>query len=164
MANRNYYKPIYTTGPRRIIIAGSFACPASSAGVTASTVKGLGFGYAPLAPSFAVALKPQPGNNPTPSSTPGITYVSAGTYLLTLEDPYLDFDSYGAWLSAPAAGTNTNLVNINTAPTGFNTSGTGPAFTIVTAASSGTPTDLGATFRVNFHIFLRDSSVQFGKP
>jgi hypothetical protein len=164
MSNRNYFRGHLVPGPRRVHIAGSFACPASSAGVTPSTVKGLHFGYAPLGPSFVMALRAQPGNNPTPLSTPGIVYNSAGNYTLTLEDTFIDYDGYDAELSVPSGGPYTNIVNILNPPANFATLNTAPSFTFVTTNSGGTPTDLGATFRINFNLWLRDSTVEYGKP
>lgn len=159
MSNRRYDRD-WVLGERIIHIFGSFACPSGSSGVTASSVKGFGFGYAPL--NGVMALKPSA--SPGITSTPGIAYTSAGLYTVTLEDPYIDAIDWDAHLIIPSGGTFSNAAKIETVPTNLGASGLAPTFTITTLTSGGTPTDFGATYRVGFHIYLRDSSVQFNKP
>lgn len=167
MSSRNYDRGHYLLGKRSVHIFGSFAAPTGVGGVgangafDATSVKGLGFGYAPNGQGI-MALKPsaQPGI----SSIPGVIWVSAGVYTLTLEDSYLDATDWEAHVIPPAAGTLTNSVRLVTLPTNLATGGKAPTFTFAAFTSGGTPTDFGATYRIGFHLWLRDSTVNYVKP
>jgi hypothetical protein len=110
-----------------------------------------------------MALRAQPGNNPTPKSTPGILRTGTGLYTLIPEDTYIDCNYFGADLAAPAAGSALwaqpvePVANLNTAQTA-------PTLSILIVNSSGTPTDAAANMRMYFEIEFRDSTVQFNKP
>lgn len=161
MANTNFDRGHLLIGKRLVHIFGSFQLLAGSGTVVASSVKGLGFGYAPnLQGVMALKAGPRPGI----TSTPGITYVSAGTYDITLEDSYIDAIDYEAHLIYPSGGTLTNAARMYTSPTNLGVGGLAPTFRVATIVTGGTLTDLGTTFRLGFHIWLRDSTVQFVKP
>lgn len=167
MSSRNYDRGHYLLGKRSVHIFGSFAAPTGVGGAGAngafdpSSVKGLGFGYAPNQQGI-MALKPsaQPGI----SSTPGVIWVSAGVYTLTLEDSYIDAVDWEAHVIPPSGGTLTNIARILTLPTLLATGGKAPTFTFNVATTGGTLTDFGPTYRVGFHLWLRDSTVNFVKP
>ena len=161
MANTNFDCGHYTIGKRLPHIFGSFQLLAGSGTVVASTVKGLGFGFAPnLQGVMAAKTVAKPGIQ----DIGGIVYVSAGTYDITLEDSYIDAIDTEAHLIYPSGGTLTHRALFYTNPTNLATSGRAPTFRLVTTVTGGTPTDLGTTFRAAFHIWLRDSTVQFVKP
>lgn len=167
MSSRNYDRGHWLLGKRLVHIFGSFAAPTGVGGAGANgafdptSVKGLGFGYAPNQQGI-MALKgsAQPGI----ISTPGIIWVSAGVYTLTLEDSYIDAVDYEAHLTVPSGGTKTHIANMLTLPTNLATGGRAPTFTFNVSTLDGTLTDFGPTFRVGFHIWLRDSTVNYVKP
>lgn len=167
MANTNFDHGHWTLGKRLVHIFGSFAAPSGSGGAGSNgsfdptSVKGLGFGYAPNLQGI-MALKS--GQRPGITSTAGIVWVSAGVYTVTLEDSYIDAVDYEAHITPPNGGTLTNSVRMLTSPTNLGTSGKAPTFTFNAFTSGAVLTDFGATYRVGFHIWLRDSSVQFVKP
>ena len=84
MANRRFDSS-WVIGARLVEIMGSFGTNGSSAPVAAS-VKGLGFGYAPIAGVMTLQSSARPGI----SGTPGITHTATGTYLVTFDDSYQD--------------------------------------------------------------------------
>lgn len=168
MSSRNYDRGHYLLGKRSVHIFGSFAAPTGVGGAGAAngafdptSVKGLGFGYAPNGQGI-MALKPsaQPGI----SSTPGIIWVSAGVYTLTLEDSYLDATDWEAHVIIPSGGTVTNAVKMLTLPTNLATGGKAPTFTFNAYVAASTLTDFGPTYRIGFHLWLRDSTVNYVKP
>lgn len=160
MADRNFDQG-YTIGKRLIEIAGSFV-PLTGAGtVVASTVKGLGFGYAPNN-AGVMALQPNLVTKPW-TTTPGIVRTGTGVYTITLEDRYLDCNCFSADLAVPAGGSalwaqpNEPIANL-----GSTTAAIVATLTIVNA--SGTPTDAAASSRIHFFLQLRDSTTQRVKP
>jgi hypothetical protein len=167
MSSHNFDRGHYVLGKRPVHIYGSFAAPTGVGGVgangafDATSVKGLGFGYAPNAQGV-MTLQPQ-GRSGI-SSLPGVIWVSAGVYTLTLDDSYIDAINWEANIIPPSGGVITNGARICTLPTNLGTGGKAPTFTINTFVSGGTLTDLGPTFRVGFHLWLRDSTVGYAKP
>lgn len=161
MSNRDYDKLGGVIGKGLIPIWGSFV-PLTGAGtVVASNVRGFGFGYAPT--NGVMKLKAQPQNNPTPLTTPGILYVSAGLYSVTLEDPYLDCVRFGCDLALPATGANLSAVPVEPI-VGINTANTGPTFKILLQNAAGSPTEGATTQRVYFAMLMRNSTVGYQKP
>lgn len=159
MANRRFDAP-YCIGERRITIAGSFV-PLTGAGtVVASTVKGFGFGYAPIAGVMTLVSSARPGV----SGTPGVVRTSAGLYTITLDDSYEDVEHITASYWTPAAGLGTPLIVNPTTTTSFGVAATASSFQVVLTTTTGTPTDSGASCRISFLVTLRDSTVQFAKP
>jgi hypothetical protein len=159
MSNRNADKARLILGKRLWEIEGSFVALAGAGTVTASTVRGFGFGYAPL--NGVMTLLPRATQGI--SSTPGIVRTGTGLYTITLEDSYIDYVTCAAWLMPP--GGTVNDAAIETAPTNFGVSGLAPTFTLVTySGATGTAADLGTTFTVCFRFVLRDSTVQYNKP
>lgn len=167
MSSRTFTIGHYVLGKRAVHIYGSFAAPTGVGGAGANgafdptSVKGLGFGYAPNQQGI-MALKPSA--SPGIISVPGIVWVSAGVYTLTLEDSYLDAVDWEAHVIPPAAGTLTNTARLLTLPTNLATGGRAPTFTFNAFTSGATLTDFGPTYRIGFHLWLRDSSVNFVKP
>lgn len=151
----------WTIGKRSIRIAGSFVPLAGAGTVVATNVRGLGFGYAPV--NGLMALKAQPGNNPTPLTVPGILRTGVGVYTIILENPWLGCDSFTVSLGVPVAGVQLWAWPVEPI-TGMATAGTGPTFTILLANNAGTPTEGAVTQRVHFDIIVRDSTVSFNKP
>lgn len=151
----------WTIGKRSIRIAGSFQVLSGAGTIVASKVTGLGFGFAPV--NGVMALRAQPGNNPTPLTTPGILRPGTGLYTIIMENPYLGCDSFTCCLAVPAAGAQLWAVPVEPI-TGLGTAGTGPTFTILLMNNAGTPTDGLTTERVHFDIIVRDSTVSFSKP
>lgn len=157
MANRNY-DTSWTVGKRLIELAGSFGTNGGS-NPAASSVKGLGFGYAPGAGGVMQAKASSPGI----TTTAGIVRSATGTYVLTPEDSYLDVNAFSCDLQVASASANwaqpgpiANTAVANQAPN----------LTMFVINSSGTPQDIasGANSRVHFFIQFRDSTVQFSKP
>lgn len=167
MANTNFDRGHLCIGKRLPHIFGSFAAPSGSGGAGSNgsfdptSVKGLGFGYAPNLQGI-MALKA--GQRPGITSTAGVIWVSAGVYDLTLEDSYIDAIDYEAHVIPPSGGTLTHIARMLTLPTNLGTGGKAPTFRFNVATSAGTLTDFGATYRIGFNIWLRDSTVQFVKP
>lgn len=167
MSSHNFDRGHLTLGKRLAHIFGSFACPTGVGGAPANgafdptSVKGQGFGYAPNQQGI-MAL--QPSARPGISSIPGIIWVSAGVYTVTLDDSYIDAIDWEAHVIPPSGGTLTNIARIVTLPTLLATGGKAPTFTFNVATSTGTLTDFGATYRVGFHLWLRDSTVGYPKP
>lgn len=158
MANRNADHP-WTIGKRTFDIVGSFGTNGSSA-VVAANVKGLGFGYAPVA--GVMTLQSTIPVRPGISTTPGIVFSTTGTYVVTLDDSYLDCLAFIVSLQS-ASGTANTVQGGPIANLGV--SGQAPNFTIYTI-TSGSPANIAAnaSSRVNFHIQLRDSTTGFSKP
>ena len=161
MANTNFDRGHLVIGKRQVHIEGSFQLLAGTGTVVASTVKGLGFGFAPNQQGI-MAPKTQP--RPGIQDIGGIVWVSAGTYDITLEDSYIDAVDYDAHLIYPSGGTLTHRALVYTNPVNLGTSGRAPTFRVVTVVTGGTPTDFGTTFRLGFHIWLRDSTTNYVKP
>jgi hypothetical protein len=160
MADKNLDVP-KVIGKRLIKIVGSFQALAGAGTVIASQVRGLGFGYAPV--NGVMALRAQPGNNPTPLTTPGILRTGTGLYTVTLENPYLECVKFMCNLGIPAAGVNLYAVPVEPT-TGFATAQTGPTVTILLQTATGTPTDGANTERVYFSLSVRDSTTGYQKP
>lgn len=162
MSNRDYQgRGVLSPQVRDIRVRGSFV-PLTGAGtVVASTVKGEGFGYAPV--NGAMALKTAPGNNPTPLTTPGITRVSAGLYKVVLEDPYQDIEHITCDLAGPATGSALWAQPVDPV-TNTATANSGATFQLVIVNSSGTPTEANASMRLHFVVSLRDSTAHYQKP
>jgi hypothetical protein len=151
----------WTIGKRLVEVCGSFI-PLTGAGtILATGVKGLGFGFAPV--NGTMALRAQPGNNPTPKSTPGILRTGVGLYTVIPEDTYIDCNYFGADLAAPVAGSALwaqpvePVANLNTAQTA-------PTCSVLIVNNAGAPTDAAANMRMYFCLQFRDSTVQFNKP
>lgn len=166
MSNRRLDQP-WTVGQRKIIVSGSFV-PLTGAGtVAASTVRGLGFGYAPDS-TGVMALRAAPGNNPVPLSTPGIVRTGTGLYTIVLEDPYLSLEFWTPSLAGPATGIATGGSALFAQPvspaTGTGTASTGPTLTVVIVNNAGVPTECIAGCRVHFEAHFRDSTEQYTKP
>ena len=167
MSSHNFDRGHLILGKRLVHIFGSFAAPTGVGGVGANgafdptSVKGQGFGYAPNQQGI-MALQPQA--RPGISSLPGIIWVSAGVYTLTLDDSYIDVIDSEAHLIVPSGGTITSSAAFTTLPTNLATGGKAPTFTLNTFVAAGTLTDLGVTYRIGFHLWLRDSTVGYPKP
>jgi hypothetical protein len=168
MSSHNFDRGHLLLGKRQAHIFGSFAAPTGVGGAGAAngafdptSVKGLGFGYAPNQQGI-MAL--QAAARPGISSVPGVIWVSAGVYTMTLDDSYIDATDWEAHVIPPSGGTLTNIARILTLPTLLGTGGKAPTFTFNVATSGGTLTDFGPTYRIGFHLWLRDSSVGFSKP
>lgn len=159
MSNRNYDKPALVLGKRLVEIVGSFVPLGGAGTIDPTLVKGWGFGFAPTA--GAMALKPSA--SPGIASTPGILRTGTGVYTLTLEDNYIDAILWESHIIRPA-GTSTGGVSILTSPTNLGSGTLAPTFTLVTNSTVGTAADLGTTYRVGFRLWLRDSTVNYGKP
>lgn len=156
MANRNL-DTSYVIGKRLIDIAGSFGTNGSSS-PAASSVKGLGFGYAPSAGVMAVK-----GSSPGVTTTAGVVRSTTGTYVITPEDTFQDVNVFSTDLQVASASANwaqpgpiANTAVANQAPN----------LTIFVINSSGSLQDVAAnaSSRVHFFIQFRDSTVQFQKP
>jgi hypothetical protein len=165
MANRNFDQG-YCIGKRLIDIAGSFFALTGGGTVAASSVKGLGFGYAPTA---GVMTKQAAPVRPGITSTPGIVRTSTGLYTITLDDSYRDINILSCDLGAPSTGsalwtqpvepwTNTGVLGA--------AAGVAPSVQVLIINASGSPSDPGSSnaFRVHFFVQCEDSSVQFQKP
>lgn len=156
----------WVLGVGRVELRGRFTCLAGAGTVNAALVKGYGFGYAPVNGVNAL----QPTSRPGIAGTPGIVRTATGTYTLTLDDQYYDFEAANATILAPTGGGSAAEAQFNGAPTnlGINyTAGqapTAPVFTIYTMNASGVLTDLGTTFQVTFQLDLINSTVQLQKP
>jgi hypothetical protein len=161
MSTRNYDTG-WCVGKRLIDISGNFV-PLTGAGtVVASTVKGFGFGYAPV--NGVMTLRPLTGgNNPVPKSTPGIVRSSTGLYAITFEDPYIDIVYFGVDLAAPSTGTALWAQPVEPV-TGINTAFTAPTLSVLIVNNAGTPTDAAANMRIYFDVVFRDSTAFFQKP
>lgn len=159
MANRNF-QTSWVIGERIVDIAGSFV-PLTGAGtVVASTVRGLGFGYAPSAGVMTLF-----GNVSTKSfltTTPGIVRTGTGLYTVTLEDPYIEAKAVGCDLAVASASPNwaqpiepiANLASSTAAP----------VISIQIINASGSAVDASSGGRLHFFVSLRDSTTQFQKP
>lgn len=162
MSNRNLDQS-YCVGKRLIDIMGSFV-PLTGAGtVVASTIKGLGFGYAPNSSGVMVLRGLTGGNNPVPKSTPGVVRTGTGVYTITFEDVYADCIDAGCDLAVPAGGSALWVQPVEPV-TNLNTAFTAPTLTMTIINSSGTPTDAAGSSRIYFRCTFRDSTVQFFKP
>ena len=159
MANRNF-DVAWSIGKRLIDIIGSFV-PLTGAGtIVASSVKGLGFGYAPVAGVMALQTTGRPGITSGPG---GILRTGVGMYTIQADDSYQDLNFFDCTLAAAnTSGTGLWAQPVNNA-TGF-TPGVGPTVTMLIVNSSGTPTEATAGQRVYFDLQLRDSTTQFNKP
>lgn len=157
MANRRFDES-YVIGVRIIDIMGSFATLAGAGTVIASSVKGFGFGYAPI--NGVMTLQPTARNGIT--STPGILRTGTGVYTVTFDDSYADVIDIGSDLQVATGGSA--LWAQPNPTTGLATSGTAPTCTFTIINSSGTPTEGGTTSRLNFRCTFRDSTTQFTKP
>jgi hypothetical protein len=165
MSNRNFDQG-YTIGKRLIDVAGSFVPLTSSTGtIVASKVKGLGFGYAPIAGVMTLQTSARSGI----TSTPGVAHPSGGLYTLTFDDSYREINVISCDLAAPSSGsalwsqpvepwTNTGVLGA--------AAGIAPSIQLLTINSSGSPTDVGTpnAFRLHFFVQFEDSTVQFQKP
>jgi hypothetical protein len=159
MSNRNFDMS-YVVGKRLIDIEGSFV-PLTGAGiVNAATVKGFGFGYAFINGVMTLQTSARPGIN----GTPGIVRTGVGTYTITLDDSYADFNIFDANLMLPNASGSQLWAQCVATATNIGVSGQCPVFTLVIVNNSGTPTEAPAGCRLAFLIQLRDSTVQQGKP
>ena len=160
MANRRFDNDDKTLGVGLRRIYGSFV-PLTGAGiVAASTVKGMGFGYAPIAGVMALKTSASQGV----SGTPGIVRTSTGLYTITLEDSYLDLVSILCSLQVPAAGIASGLDAYPVTLPSVGVAATASTFQIVILNSSGVVTESVASCRICFEAVFRDSSVQFNKP
>jgi hypothetical protein len=159
MANRNFDTG-WTIGKRLIDITGSFGTNGASNPVAAN-VKGFGFGYAPV--GNVMTLQTSIPVRPGITTTPGIVRSATGTYVITLDDSYLDHQVFSCDLQVASASANWAqpgpIANMGV-------SGQAPNFTVIVINSSGTPQDVAANAnsRVHFFIQLRDSTTQFAKP
>jgi hypothetical protein len=159
MANRNFDQG-WTVGKRLIEIAGSFGTNGASNPVAAN-VKGLGFGYAPMA--GVMALQTTIPVRPGITTTPGIVHAALGTYTITFDDAYTDLNVFSCDLQVAALSANW----AQPGPTAnLGVSGSAPNVQVFVINSSGTGQDIAAaTFsRVHFFVQFRDSNVQFSKP
>lgn len=161
MANRNFDTG-YVIGKRLIEISGSFV-PLTGAGtIVASSVKGFGFGFAPNS-AGVMALQPNVQSKSFLTTTPGILRTGTGLYTITLEDPYLDCNYYGADLAAPVAGSALWAQPVEpVANLGSSTAAL--VFSLLIVNNAGTPTDAAANMRMYFSMILRDSTAQRVKP
>lgn len=134
MANRNF-DFAWTLGKRIVNIEGSFDTNGASNPVAP---KGQGFRKV------------------------GIVHAATGQYTVTMDDPYLDLNAWGADLQVNAASPNWAQVgpvtNLGTASP--------VVVTIFTINSAGTAVDVaaGANSRVAFFLTFRDSTVGQNKP
>lgn len=156
MSNRRFDSS-WVIGARLIEIMGSFGTNGSNAPVAAN-VKGLGFGYAPIAGVMTLQATARPGI----SGTPGITHTATGTYLVTFDDSYLDLIYAGADLMVASASANW----AQPGPFSVGVSQVASTTTFFVINSSGSGQDLAAATysRLEFECVFRDSSVQFGRP
>ena len=164
MANRRFNRNLYTIGEREILIAGSFVPLTTTGTITASSVTGLGFGYAP---NSAGTMALQTAARPGISGTPGIIYTSPGDYAITLDDCYLEVTSVTGSIGNKYGtnGAENLFFHVDDPPAATFSAGTATKITIHTVNSSGTHVDAPATnMRVHFAILLRDSTVTYGKP
>jgi hypothetical protein len=138
VANRNL-DTAWTYGKRIIEITGFFACNGASNPV-ASSFKGKGWR----------------------DKTGGVVHTATGTYVLTVDDPYLDVNGFSVDLQVPSAQGNW----AQPGPVANLGATTAPNVTIFTVNSSGVATDLGpaTNLGVFFTITFRDSTVGFSKP
>lgn len=160
MANRNFEMTELSLIKAGVHIYGSFALLAGAGTVDATSVKGLGFGYATGSSGVVVAKPSSPGV----TSTAGIVRTGTGLYTITLEDPYPDVIMYDATLIYPSGGTYTNRVVALTVPTNLGNGQVAPTFSLQVINSGGSGVDPGATYRVGFHLWLRNSSSVGFKP
>lgn len=159
MSNRNADKAVLVLGKRLWEFDGSFVCLAGAGTVVASTVKGWGFGYSPVA--GVMTLKPTATSGII--STPGIVRTAVGVFTLTFEDTYLEVVNANAWLMGP--GPNVNDAAIRQAVTNVASSNQAPTFTIDTFnGATGAAADLGTTYSVGFRVKFRDSSANYNRP
>ncbi len=162
MSQRDYQgKGVLTPQVRDIRVRGSFILLTGAGTINAAKVKGEGFGYAPV--NGAMALKGVPGNNPTPLTTPGIAYVSAGLHIITFEDSYQDLECLVCTLAGPATGTNLFVQTVDP-PTNLATASKGVAVQILTTNNAGSPTDAPANTRLHFVASFRDTTSHYQKP
>jgi L-serine deaminase len=162
MANRRFDRD-WCLGERCVQIWGSFGTNGGAA-IVASTVKGFGFGYAPV--NGVMTLQPN-RSSISLTTTPGIVLSGTGIYTVTLEDPYIDLVSVGVSIQASAQGVNANDMIVGTV-TNLGSSTAAPAIQLFTVnggtGAAATPTAANANSRVNFTFIFRDSTVQFNKP
>ena len=160
MSNHDFDRGSWGLGKRRIELRGLFVPLGGAGTVAAATVKGFGFGYAPVNGVNTL----QPTARPGISGTPGIVRTGVGVYTLTLDDSYLDLESINATCMCPAGGGGAAEAQFSATVTNLGVSGQAPVFTLNLMTSSGTPTDLGSTYKVCFQVNLIDSTVQLQKP
>jgi hypothetical protein len=160
VANRQFQTG-WCLGERLIEISGSFV-PLTGAGtVVASSVKGEGFGYAPIA--GVMKLQPNLASKNFLTTTPGIVRTGTGLYTVTMEDQYLDINDFTADLAAPIAGSALWAQPVEpVANLGSTTAAV--VLSILIVNSSGTPTDAAANMRMYFSAIFRDSTTRFNKP
>lgn len=148
-------------GKRLIDIAGSFGTNGSST-PAATSVKGLGFGYAPSDTTGVMAAKANSTNSPI-TTTPGVVRSTTGTYVVTVEDTFRDLNVLSCDLQVASASANW----AQPGPVASLAAATAaPNFTLFVINSSGATQDIasGASSRVHFFAQFSDSTVQFGKP
>lgn len=162
MANRRFDKD-WCIGPRIIRVMGSFGTNTAAAPV-ASSVKGFGFGYAPVAGVMTLFGNVASKNFLT--TTPGITYTATGIYTITFEDLYLDLISFDCNIQQTAGNSTFDANPADVANLGSSTAA--PTIKIqvtnTTTGNQATPPAAGAQSRINFEAVFRDSTEQFGKP
>jgi len=156
MSNRRFDSS-WVIGARLIEIMGSFGTNGSSNPVAAN-VKGLGFGYAPIAGVMTL----QPTARPGISGTPGITHAATGTYLVTFDDSYQDLIYAGADLMVASA--SANWAQPGPFSAGVSQTASNVQFFIINSSGSGQDIAAATYSRVEFECVFRDSTFQFGKP
>ena len=156
MANRRFDSS-WVIGARLIEIMGSFGTNGSSAPVAAS-VKGLGFGYAPIAGVMTLQSSARPGI----SGTPGITHTATGTYLVTFDDSYQDLIYAGADLMVASA--SANWAQPGPFSSGVSQTASTASFFVINSSGSGQDIAAATYSRIEFECVFRDSTVQFNKP
>lgn len=160
MASRNLDQS-WCFGKRLVDIAGSFGTNGASS-PAASSVKGLGFGYAPNDQTGAMQAKANSSISPM-TTTPGVVHSATGTYVITAEDSYSDVNVFSCDLQVASASANWAQPGPIAATA---TANQAPNVTIFVINSSGTPQDIASatSSRVHFFLQMRDSTVQFAKP
>lgn len=160
MANRQFQNG-YVIGERIVDLVGSFV-PLTGAGtVAASTVRGLGFGYAPSGSPGVMALQPRIAQSAL-TNTPGIVRTGTGLYTVTFEDAFLEAVGVSADLQVAAASPNWVQVLGEVANQGSST--LAPVLSLQIINASGVAVDAAASGRVHFFIRFRDSTTRYGKP
>jgi len=156
MAQRRFDSS-WVIGAGLIEIMGSFGTNGSNNPVAAN-VKGMGFGYAPIAGVMTLQSSARPGI----SGTPGVVHSATGTYVVTFDDTYADLLYAGADLMVASASANW----AQPGPFSAGVSQTASTCTFFVINSSGAGQDIAAATysRVEFECIFRNSSVQFGRP
>lgn len=161
MANRRLDRD-WTIGVRVVRVYGSFATNGGSA-IVPSSVKGFGFGYAPV--SGVMALQGNVQSKSYLTSTPGIVLSGTGVFTITFEDPYIDCISFQPSIQLATPGTQDvmagTMVNL-----GSSTAAPSIQILVVntTSGAAATPPAANANNRINFEAVFRDSTEQFLKP